>query len=402
MRLLLWFLAVFAAAAGLAVLAQLNTGNVVLFVPPYRIDLSLNLFLFSLLLLFLLFYVLLRFVRNTRKLPGWVARYRKQKRERDGNQSLRMALKALYEGRFVQAERDAQQAARLPENAGCAALIGARAAHALRQFERRDEWLAKIGSDASFKTARLISAAELLVEEHQPKEALSLIEQLGEEGARHVHAQRFALKANQQVNNWAEVLRLVQSLDKYHAINPALSERLRDLAYEDLFQAQTHDAKSVRMAWNKVPKQDQVRSAVALAGAQAFGRVGLLDEARSIVSSALSSHWDKRLLQPYRQFSAEQGSKELMAQIGLCEQWLKSHPFEDELALTLGALCLKQKLWGKAQQYLEPLVRSSSDKAILREAHLQLAELNEALNRSEDAVQHYRESALMAEESHCL
>lgn len=397
MRLLLWFLVVFAAAVGLAVLAQFNTGNVVLFVPPYRIDLSLNLFLFLLFLFFLLFYVLLRFVRNTRKLPGWVAIYRKQKRERDGNQALRMALKALYEGRFVQAERDAQQAALLPENAGCAALIGARAAHALRQFERRDEWLAKIGSDPSFKTARLVSAAELLVEEQQPKEALSYIEQLGEEGARHVHAQRFALKANQQVNNWAEVLRLVQSLDKHHAINPDLSERLRDLAYEDLFLAETHDAKSVRLAWNKVPKQDQIRPTVALVGAEAFSRATLLDEARSIVTRSLSSHWDVRLLRLYRQLTAEHGSKELTEQISLCEQWLKSHPSEDELALTLGALCLKQKLWGKAQQHLDKLIRNSSDKAVLREAYLLLAELNEALNKPEEAAQHYRESALVTE-----
>ena len=395
MRLLLWFLTVFAAAAGLAVLAQLNTGNVVLFVPPYRIDLSLNLFLFLLFLLFLLLYVLLRFVRNTRRLPGWVARYRQQKRERDGSRALRQSLKALYEGRFVQAERDANQAARLTENAGCAALIGARAAHALRQFDRRDEWLAKNERDASFKTARLVTTAELLVDEQQPQEALAYIEQLGAEGARHIQAQRFALQANQQASNWTEVLRLVQSLDRHHAINPALSGRLRELAYEDLFQMQTSDAESVRAAWKKVPNAEQTRSAIALAAADAFGRAGLHDEARAILVRSLSSQWDNRLLRPYRQYAAEADEKALMEQLNLCEQWQQRHPSDEELLLTLGALCLKQALWGKVQQYVAPLVEESADKEVLREAYLLLAEMNEALSQPEEAAQYYRKSALL-------
>ena len=137
MRIFLWLVALMAAAIGIAVTARFNPGNVVLFYPPHRIDLSLNLFCVLLALLFVLLYVVIRAVRATVKMPRKVAAYRQQKRERDGNKGLREALKALFEGRFGHAEKAALRVAELPENAGVPALIGARAAHRMRQAARR-------------------------------------------------------------------------------------------------------------------------------------------------------------------------------------------------------------------------------------------------------------------------
>ncbi len=145
MRLLLWLVALMAAAIGIAVTARFNPGNVVLFYPPHRIDMSLNLF------------VRAADAAVRARCTCWcapcarpcacrqqVAAYRQRKRERDGNKGLRDALKALFEGRFGHAEKAAMRAAELPENAGLAALIGARAAHRMRQPARRDAWLAGV------------------------------------------------------------------------------------------------------------------------------------------------------------------------------------------------------------------------------------------------------------------
>ena len=44
MRVLIWLVVLMAAAISLAVTAEYNPGNVVLFYPPHRIDMSLNLF----------------------------------------------------------------------------------------------------------------------------------------------------------------------------------------------------------------------------------------------------------------------------------------------------------------------------------------------------------------------
>jgi HemY protein len=394
MRLLLWLVALMAAAIGIAVSAEYNPGNVVFFYPPHRIDMSLNLFVVLAAILFIFVYGLLRALRATVAMPAKVAAYRQRKRERDGNKGLRDALKALFEGRFGHAEKAAMRAAELPENAGLAALIGARAAHRMRQSSRRDNWLAGVVNDNSLKTARLMTITELLVDDHQPEAALDAVAELTASGQRHIHALQWSLKAHQQAKNWPEVLRLVRSLDKHKALHPALSSRLRELAYEAMLSDSSHDAESIRRVWSTVPTADRIKPYIAARAAAALNARGLHDEARATAEDALAVEWDDRVMRAYRDAAASAGSPALLAQIEHCESWLKQRPTDAELALTLGSLCLKQKLWGKAQRYLEQALSDASEARMVREAHLKLAQMHEALGQQEEAAAHFRQCAL--------
>jgi HemY protein len=394
MRILLTLVILFAAAIGLAVGARFNAGNVVFFYPPYRVDLSLNLFIVLTALLFALVFAVFTALRAAQRMPARVAAYRRGKRERAGNQAMREALKALFEGRFGHAEKAATRAAENPENAGVAALIAARAAHRLSQAERRDTWLAKLSDDPALKTARLMTAIELAVDGHESENALQAARELNASGTRHIHALRLALKANQRAKNWPEVLRLVQLLDKRNALHPALSRRLRELAYEDLLSAQAHDAESIRRAWAGVPDEDRTHPFVASRAAAVFGAKGLHDEARTIVEKALAVEWDSRLLRAYAFSAGAEGSPALLAQIEHCERWAEAHPADAELALALGVLCLRQNLWGKAQRHLDHALSIADDADTVRQAHLKLAQLHEALNQPDQASAHYRQCAL--------
>lgn len=394
MRIFLWVLALFATAIGLAVAARFNVGNVVFFYPPYRVDLSLNFFILLAVLLFILVYAVLKTVRVAQRMPGRVAAYRREKLERKGNQALRESLKSYFEGRFGQAEKAAIRAAESPDNAGLAALIAARAAHRMQQTDRRDTWLATLEEDQALKTARLMTAIELLVDERQPEQALDVVKELNANGTRHIHALRMALKANQRAHNWPEVLRLVRTLDKNRALHPALSSRLRELAYQDLLQNPSNDAESIRNVWWSIPAEDRIKPYVALHGAQAFNRSGLHDDARAIVEKAIEVEWDERLLRPYRAAAAPEGSPALLAQIERCETWNKKHPGDPELELTLGTLCLRQNLWGKAQRHLEQALTDAPHPRMLQEIHLKLAQMHDALNQPEQAASHYRQCAV--------
>jgi HemY protein len=394
MRLLIWLVALMAAAIGIAVTARFNPGNVVLFYPPHRIDMSLNLFVVLLALLFLTLYGLARAVSATSRMPARVAAYRQRKREREGNKGLRDALKALFEGRFGHAEKAAMRAAELPENAGLAALIGARAAHRMREPARRDAWLAGVAHDSALKTARLMTIIELLVDEHQPEEALAAVAELNASGQRHIHALQWSMKANQQARNWPEVLRLVRILDKRKALHPALSARLRELAYEALLSEEGRDPEAIRRVWAGVPAPDRTKPYIAARAAAAFNASGLPDEARVIAEDALRAGWDERVVRAYRDAAGPAGSPTLLAQIEHCEAWLRERPNDPELALTLGSLCLRQKLWGKAQRYLEQALSDATQSAMVRDIHLKLAQMHEALGQEGAAANHYRQSAL--------
>jgi HemY protein len=394
MRLLLWLVALMATAIGIAVTARFNPGNVVLFYPPHRIDMSLNLFVVLAVLLFMLVYGLARALSATLNMPRRVAAYRLRKREREANKGLRDALKALFEGRFGHAEKAAMKAAELPENAGLAALIGARAAHRMREPVRRDSWLAGVAHDNALKTARLMTVTELLVDDHQPEAALEAVAELNATGQRHIHALQWSMKAQQQARNWPEVLRLVRVLDKRKALHPALSKRLREMSYEALLGEGAHDAESLRRVWAQVPVEERLQSAIAARAATAFNARGLHEEARGIAEDALRSSWDERVLRAWRDAAGQPGSPALLAQIERCEHWLRTRPNDAELALTLGSLCLQQKLWGKAQRYLEQALSDVSDPRMAREAHLKLAQMHEALGQDELAAVHYRLCAL--------
>ena len=394
MRLFLWLLILCATAIGLAVTARFNPGNVVLFYPPYRIDLSLNLFLLLALLAYLLVTLIVDAIRSTKEMPGKVAKYRREKREREGNRALREALKSLFEGRFGHAEKAARRASDSPENAGLAALIGARAAHRMRQGERRDKWLQSIKPDATLKAASLMTQIELLIDENKPAAALDAVRELSASGTRHIHALRLALKANERVRNWPEVLRLVRSLDNHNALHPALSRRLKEMAYGDLLGDRAHDAESMQRLWSTVPLADRQQPYIAARAASAFNVRGLHLQSRAIVERALDGGWDERLMRAYRDSAAEEGSPALLAQIERCEVWQRSHPTDCELQLTLGSLCLKQKLWGKAQRHLEQALLDASEATMVREVHLKLAQLHEALRQPEQAAVHYRQCAL--------
>ncbi len=104
---------------------RFDMGQVLLIYPPYRVDISLNLFVVGLVVLFILIYALLRIVRNIwRCRSAWPLTAPLAGRE--GAAALRDAIGNLYAGRFSRAEKAAQ---------GCA--------HEWRQqgrgrFDRRD------------------------------------------------------------------------------------------------------------------------------------------------------------------------------------------------------------------------------------------------------------------------
>ncbi len=395
MRFFLWLLTLFAMAIGLAVLARFNAGNVALFYPPYRVDLSLNFFIVLLVVSFTLLFVLLTAMRAAFSMPKRVGEYRANKQQRESGRALSEALKAFLEGRFGQAERSATRAALLPENAGLAALIGARAAHRLQQVERRNNWLAQAEKDTSLRNARLMTTIELLAEDNKESDAaLEALNELNASGIRHIQALRLALRVNQSARNWHEVIRLVRLLDKRTALHPALSRRLRDLSYEALFSAAAHDHEPLKSIWASVPATDRTTPVVAVSAATAFMQIGLQQEAAGIIEKALKANWDVRLLRAYRLCAAPEGSSTLLAQVDNCENWLRDRPNDAELALVLGTLCLRQKLWGKAQRYLEEALSDATEQSTVQESHLRLAQLHEALHQSEAANAHYRQCAI--------
>ena len=75
MKLLLWTLALFILAVLLSLAGHFNEGYLLLIYPPYRIEISLNLWILGLVAAFGVVYWLTRAVVTTLRLPAEVAAF---------------------------------------------------------------------------------------------------------------------------------------------------------------------------------------------------------------------------------------------------------------------------------------------------------------------------------------
>lgn len=386
MKALFWgaVLALVAVAAALG--ARLNDGNVVVLLPPYRVDLSLNFFVLVSLLLLGVVYWIARTVQKIADFPARVRLYRERRAEVGSQRALRDALRSLFEGRFARAERAARAAQQAPVMAGLAALIGARAAHRMQERERRDEWLAQAEADPQLATARLVSAAEMWTEAREDARALDAIDQLQSAGGRHIHAARIALAAHLQAGRWEEVLKGVRLLAKRNALHEVVADRYKVVAWRALLMQRRHDPTALEAAWNRIPAEDRRLPELALEGARLLNLAGRGRAASTALEAALEKQWDARLLDEYARahdFPARE-------RIERAEAWLGEHSGDAALLRCLGLLCLREQLWGKARTYLEESLRAKVHPATL----LALAKLAETVGDEGEAARYFREAAL--------
>ena len=386
MKTLIWLVGIVAVAVALTLAARYNTGYLLLVLPPYRVEFSLNFLVVVAVAAFAAGYALLRLVSATLALPRQVREYRLARRKEKAQATLAEALNEYFSGRYSRAERAAAASLELGEHPGLSAVVAARSAHELRAYERRDAFLARAAAVApGDDVVRIVTAADLLLDERRYPEALDLLKQLPR---RHTAALRLELKAQQQARNWEQVVQLAEALRKRNVFDTTQADQVRRHALAENLKRKALDTRALEEAWDKVPSPDRRDRRVATAAAQCFISLGGCDRAHRIIVEALEAAWDSDLVALY----AECEGGDVLKRIERAEAWLKEHPNDAALLLTLGRLCADRGLWGKAQSYLEASLAIEPTHT----AHLALAQLQEKLGNADAAGRHYRENLDLA------
>ncbi|WON75196.1 heme biosynthesis HemY N-terminal domain-containing protein [Nitrosospira sp. Is2] len=386
MKVAVWLLALFFFAVAVTLGARYNSGYVLVVSPPYRIELSLNLLVAVLLALLFVAYFAVRLVVVTSRLPAEVSDFRARQRREKAHAAMMDGLRAFFEGRYAKAERACAAALEMeqpPEMAAINATIAARSAHELRRYSQRDEFIDKAESSAPDEvTLRLMTHAELLLDEHRPDEALKLLDALRTTGTRqHTAALRLELKARQLSRDWVAVLDLLRQLERRNALDMNLIRQWRRHAHLEGFKSRTQDPQALKEYWQNISPLDKKDSKLAAAAAHAYATLSDCGAAHQIIEQSLDDRWDSELAELY----GECVENDAIRQIERAEAWLKSHPNDAALLLALGKLCTHCELWGKAQNYLEASLSVEPSYT----AHLALARLYEKVGRPEPAKDHY-------------
>ena len=148
--------------------------------------------------------------------------------------------------------------------------------------------------------------------------------------------------------------------------------------------ARKSDKSALEKAWTNIPKLLQTDPSLIIC------YVGLLNQqavnaqqAEQLVVRALNQLWDDKLVEIYGLYKASNTNEQLKQ----AEKWLADYDQNEHLLLALGRICIRAKLWGKAQGYLEASIGINPMPA----ACLALAELfSDHLQQPEKAAQCYQ------------
>jgi HemY protein len=380
MRVLLWILVICAVAVGVTLLGRGNAGYALFVLPPHRVEISLNLLVIMLIVAFVVAHFIVRAITATFGVPTQVRRYRNRRQRDKARTALLAALREFFERHHQRAEKNAAKSMKRKEYTAVSNIIAARAAHELHAYGRRDAYLDQAAAAATPEQRAMcrITRAELLFDEQRYEEAAAALEPVAPGD---VAALQLELRIRQQLQDWDRVLDLATRLRKRAVLDDAQTRAIQRDAYAGRLRRCAADRAALDECWQKTPGRARKDNGVARVGAQCYMALGACSVAHRIIEDSLVEEWDGTLAALYSECPGEN----TVRQIERAERWLETHPQDASLLFTLGRLCARQELWGKAQSYLE---QSLAIKPAI-EVHRALARLHERLGNASEARHHF-------------
>lgn len=427
MRAALWLIGLFALAAAGAWMADHNEGVVAIFLHPYRIDVSLNLFVLLVLMLLVVLLMAQKAMAALLSLPREARRWRLQQKERAVHVALLDAYAQFMAGRYLRSRKSAELVL-LREEAlrgdaehplghavalrAVAHVLAAESAHALQDKVLRDQHLAQARLEAvQAGTAErqvlgeglTLRAARWLLDDRDAQASLEQLAQLPSAVSRRTAAMRIQLKAARLAGQTARALETALLLAKHRAFSVLAAQSLvRSLVMELI--ARTHDERAIDKLWQGLPPAQRALPEVVaqaatrwlqLGGDPLRARAWLLPvwEAMLAGTADLTLSEKQKLVQVLdlsMKDAPSPDARNWLARIELAQQ---ARPQDAHLQYLAGMVYLRHQLWGKAQTLLTQAAKSLPDTGLQRRAWTALAELAEQRQDEAAALQAWKQAA---------
>jgi HemY protein len=392
-----------------------NDALVSIFVPPWRVDLSLNLFVLIVIAVAVAVQIITRGVTSLLGMPERARQWRERRREQAAQQALRDALIYLFAGRYSRSHKAAQRALDIQARsqglagdnqfAALLHLVAATSLHRLQDRPRRDAqlaevstWLATQASGGTVGEGAALLAAEWAIDDREGERALEQLLGLPAGVTRRTLALRLRLQAARLARQPLEALRSARLLANHGGI-PALAADglLRSLASEAL--ASARDVDQLKKIWLQLDAGERRNPYVCAHAAEQAAALDAPGEARA---------W----LRPQWEAMARLGEREreavaralVRALDGLPADWLPlleaaltALPQDAAVAYAVGRALAQRHLWGRARRLLEGVARmNTATPALRRDAWQALAAIAEEEGDAARAADCYRSATLSA------
>ncbi len=422
MRTALWLMGLFCVAVALALFAGNDPGTVTLYWPPHRVDISLNLFLLLLALVFVTLHLALRTLAAFFGIPQQARRWRLQQRERAIQSALLDSLSHWMGGRYIRARKAAELVLSLEESVAqggellsyaerlrtLSHLLAAESAHAVQDRKLREEHFRLAMEHALARDAQetrdgvQLRAARWALDDRDAAKAMEWLDLMPQGASRRTLALRLRFKSARMAGRPLQALEMARLLTKHRAFSEVAGKSIAQGLAIELIDA-AHDPVQLQRAWDGLEPSEREMPDVAMQAAQR-----LLEQGGEGSTSRqwLMPVWTGLLEHPD---ALNLGQKVRLVRIletgfgsngqPVDAQWLSriesaqiANPRDAALQYLAGVVCMRLRLWGKAQQMLKQSLALLQDSGLKRDAWRALAEMAEQRQDAAAATEAYRQA----------
>lgn len=380
MKRLIIFFIVLLIAVCIGLFMHADPGYVLIAYKSWSLETTLWVLLLAILILYLILHLLAAGLRGTRSISRLMRLWSAQKHSKKSRKQTNVGLVSWLEGKWSQAEKQLTKAAKHSETPLINYLIAARMAQRQGKYDKRDTYLRKAHkSTAGVEVAVGLTQAQLQLEAKQLEQALATLMHIKQLVPKHVYVMKLLQQVYVKLHDWKNLQKLLPLLRKHNVFSVEKLAQIEQQTYLELL-ATTSDI------WAQIPTK--LQNNPNLLAAYTTELIKHKDQhplAEKLLSNALKKSWDNDLITNYGLIT---DSNNPTKQLKIAELWLKTHAKDPALLLCLGRLCKYQRLWGKAQNYLEAYLTLDSHNPIV---YYELGQLMELMGHKNTALDYYRQ-----------
>ncbi|MGD9660284.1 MAG: heme biosynthesis HemY N-terminal domain-containing protein [Porticoccaceae bacterium] len=221
----------------------------------------------------------------------------------------------------------------------------------------------------------------MLLQDNNFDKALPQIEALHRKYPSHPTVLRLLAATRKGLRDWRSLEAMLADLKKHKAVSSSEFTALEIEVYHEVIAGfegvkSVHKSLSEQQAeldhlWDRLPGKLQKNNRLVAAYVEQLTRLDLEQKAETQLRRFINKHWDDHLVELYGQLQGD----DPRVQLSVAEAWLRDHPDNPSLLQTLGRLCVRNQLWGKAKEYFESALKLRSSPQVW----LELGELLQIL-----------------------
>jgi HemY protein len=342
-------------------------------------------------LLFTVLYFLVRGLRRIWRLPTLVRDFMQRRKHERARRNITRGLIELTEGHWHKAELVLTRDIANADTPLLNYLLAARAAQQQDADDRRDRYL-RLAHETTPKAdiAIGLTQAELQMAHAQTEQALATLTHLRQLAPKHPYLLKLLSMLYVQLNEWNKLAELLPEIRKRGVIQGRKLQELERTTYSQFlrFVSRSQSVYTLEEQWKNLPRQLRADVEIFRVYIDCLLQTKQSAAAERQLRGFLGKQWDENLVLMYSRIETTQPKKLL----DHAETWLKDHGRSPKLLLTLGRLCSRLQLWGKARVYFETSLAVQPT----IEAYSELAELLESLGERDSAHECFRKGLALA------